>query len=339
MSVLLSAILYPACDKKMEFLTTEFFGTQIWLWVSFLVLVLGLIVFDLGIVNTKSKIMTMKRSLVLSAFYIGLGLLFSLFVAYQFGKDAALNYVTGFVVEKSLAIDNVFVIAMIFGYFAIPQQLQHRVLLYGIIGVLVLRAIMIALGAVIVEQFEWVLYLFAAFLVITGIKMLFHGNEEQKLEDNKIIKWSQKIIKVSPNLDGDKFFTTINEGGKLKKIATPLFLALIIVEISDLIFAIDSIPAIFAITKDPYIVFTSNIFAILGLRALYFALSSMVEKFKYLKVSLAVLLIFIGSKVFVADLFGLEKVPPIISLSITGLILGAGIIVSIIKNSKEEVKI
>lgn len=339
MSVLLSAILYPACDKKMEFLTTEFFGTQIWLWVSFLVLVLGLIVFDLGIVNTKSKIMTMKRSLVLSAFYIGLGLLFSLFVAYQFGKDAALNYVTGFVVEKSLAIDNVFVIAMIFGYFAIPQQLQHRVLLYGIIGVLVLRAIMIALGAVIVEQFEWVLYLFAAFLVITGIKMLFHGNEEQKLEDNKIIKWSQKIIKVSPNLDGDKFFTTINEGGKLKKIATPLFLALIIVEISDLIFAIDSIPAIFAITKDPYIVFTSNIFAILGLRALYFALSSMVEKFKYLKVSLAVLLIFIGSKVFVADLFGLEKFPPIISLSITGLILGAGIIVSIIKNSKEEVKI
>ena len=264
----------------MEFLTTEFFGTQIWLWVSFLVLVLGLIVFDLGIVNTKSKTMTMKRSLILSAFYIGLGLLFSLFVAQQFGKDAALNYVTGFVVEKSLAIDNVFVIAMIFGYFAIPQQLQHRVLLYGIIGVLVLRAIMIALGAVIVEQFEWVLYLFAAFLVITGVKMLFHGGEEQKLEDNKIVKWSQKIIKVSPNLDGDKFFTTINEGGKLKKIATPLFLALIIVEISDLIFAIDSIPAIFAITKDPYIVFTSNIFAILGLRALYFALSAMVEKFK-----------------------------------------------------------
>lgn len=281
----------------------------------------------------------MKRSLILSAFYIGLGLLFSLLVGHQFGKDAALNYVTGFVVEKSLAIDNVFVIAMIFGYFAIPQQLQHRVLLYGIIGVLVLRAIMIALGAVIVEQFEWVLYLFAAFLVITGIKMLFHGNEEQKLEDNKIIKWSQKIIKVSPNLDGDRFFTTINEGGKLKKIATPLFLALIIVEISDLIFAIDSIPAIFAITKDPYIVFTSNIFAILGLRALYFALSSMVEKFKYLKVSLAVLLIFIGSKVFVADLFGLEKFPPIVSLSITGLILGAGIIVSIIKNSKEEVKV
>ncbi len=323
----------------MEFLTTEFFGTQIWLWVSFLVLVLGLIVFDLGIVNTKSKTMTMKRSLILSAFYIGLGLLFSLFVAQQFGKDAALNYVTGFVVEKSLAIDNVFVIAMIFGYFAIPQQLQHRVLLYGIIGVLVLRAIMIALGAVIVEQFEWVLYLFAAFLVITGIKMLFHGGEEQKLEDNKIVKWSQKIIKVSPNLDGDKFFTTINEGGKLKKIATPLFLALIIVEISDLIFAIDSIPAIFAITKDPYIVFTSNIFAILGLRALYFALSAMVEKFKYLKISLAVLLIFIGSKVFVADLIGLEKFPPIISLSITALILGAGIIASIIKNSKEEVKV
>lgn len=323
----------------MEFLTTEFFGTQIWLWVSFLVLVLGLIVFDLGIVNTKSKTMTMKRSLILSAFYIGLGLLFSLFVAQQFGKDAALNYVTGFVVEKSLAIDNVFVIAMIFGYFAIPQQLQHRVLLYGIIGVLVLRAIMIALGAVIVEQFEWVLYLFAAFLVITGVKMLFHGGEEQKLEDNKIVKWSQKIIKVSPNLDGDKFFTTINEGGKLKKIATPLFLALIIVEISDLIFAIDSIPAIFAITKDPYIVFTSNIFAILGLRALYFALSAMVEKFKYLKISLAVLLIFIGSKVFVADLIGLEKFPPIISLSITALILGAGIIASIIKNSKEEVKV
>ncbi|MBN8649033.1 MAG: TerC family protein [Caulobacterales bacterium] len=321
----------------MEFLTKEFFGTEIWLWLSFVMIVLGLIVFDLGIINTKEKTMTMKRSFILSGFYIGLGLLFAIFVGQQFGKDAALNYVTGFVVEKSLAIDNVFVIAMIFSYFAIPQQLQHRVLLYGIIGVLVLRAIMIALGAVIVEQFEWVLYLFAAFLVITGVKMLFQGDGGHKLEDNKIVKWSQKIINVSPNLDGDKFFTTSkDENGKIRKIATPLFLALIIVEISDLIFAIDSIPAIFAITKDPYIVFTSNIFAILGLRALYFALASMVEKFKYLKISLAVLLIFIGSKVFVADLIGLEKFPPVISLSITGLILGLGILASIIKNQKEE---
>lgn len=316
----------------MENLFIEFLGTPIWMWLSFISGVLVLLALDLGVLNKKAEAISVSKSLKLSAFYISIGLGFGFFVWQQLGLENAILYVTGFVVEKSLAIDNVFVIAMIFAYFSIPTNYQHRVLFWGILGVIVLRAIMIGFGSAIVDNYSWVLYIFAAFLVFTGIKMLQAGDSGHSLEENKALRFVKDKLNFSDKLDGNKFFTkTIGENGKLKTIATPLFAALVLVEIADLIFAIDSIPAIFAITTDPFIVFTSNIFAILGLRALYFALAAMIERFKYLKVSLAILLIFIGSKIFIADLLGLSKFPPMASLGITFAILSGGIFYSLYK--------
>jgi len=316
--------------NTMENLLGNFLGTPVWMWASFLLGVFVLLALDLGILNKKSEQMSVAKSLKLSAFYIALGLGFGIFVWQQLGSESAFLYVTGFVVEKSLAIDNVFVIAMIFAAFNIPTQYQHRVLFWGILGVILLRAIMIGFGAAIVENYSWVLYVFAAFLVFTGVKMLQAGDAGHNLEDNKLLSFVRERLKFSDKLDGAKFFTKVkSEDGKLKSVATPLFAALILVELADLIFAIDSIPAIFAITTDPFIVFTSNIFAILGLRALYFALAAMIERFKYLKVALAVLLIFIGSKIFIADWIGLTKFPPLVSLTITFTILASGVFYSL----------
>ena len=242
------------------------------------------------------------------------------------GAAPALQYVTGFVVEKSLAMDNVFVIAMIFSYFAIPRQYQHRVLFWGVLGVIVLRAIMIGVGATLVERFGWVLYIFAAFLIATGVKMWLSADEEYDLKDSAALRLVRRVLPVSDALHGDRFFVrAADAAGKAKWLATPLFLSLVMVEIVDVVFAVDSVPAIFAITTDPFIVYTSNIFAILGLRALYFALAAMVHRFHYLKYALAVLLVFIGAKIFVADAFGLAKIPPAVSLSVTFAILAAGV--------------
>ncbi len=318
----------------MNFTEIIIMGTPLWMWLGFLAIVLFLLVLDLGVLNKTQKEITIANSFKMSAFYIIIGLGFGLLVWHYLGIESAVLYVTGFVVEKTLAIDNVFVIAMIFTYFCVPKHLQYRVLFYGILGVIILRGIMIGFGAAIVEKYHWVLYIFAAFLVFTGIKMLLPNGHDNDIANNKILKWVQKIIPVSKDFDGQKFFTKIEKDGKLITIATPLFLALVMVEIADLIFAIDSIPAIFAITTDPFIVFTSNIFAILGLRALYFALAAMVDRFKYLKYSLAILLIFIGSKIFIADLIGLEKFPPMLSLSVTFAILGVGIIYSLFKTKQ-----
>ena len=224
-------------------------------------------------------------------------------------------------------MDNVFVIAMIFTYFAIPRQYQHRVLFWGILGVIVLRAIMIGVGSTLVEQFSWVLYIFAAFLILTGIKMWMTADKEYDVGSSAALRFIKKRMRVTEELHGERFFVKQDDPatGKAVRYATPLFLALVMIEIVDVVFAVDSVPAIFAITTDPFIVFTSNIFAILGLRALYFALAAMVHRFHYLKYALAVLLIFIGSKIFVADAFGLAKIPPVASLSITFAILAAGV--------------
>jgi tellurite resistance protein TerC len=226
-----------------------------------------------------------------------------------------------------LAMDNVFVIAMIFTTFAIPRLYQHRVLFWGVLGVIVLRAIMIGLGATLVEQFSWVLYVFAGFLIITGIQMWRSADKVYDVEANPALKFIRKRFRVTEQLRGDKFWVREADpaSGKTAWAMTPLFLALIMVEIVDLVFAVDSVPAIFAITTDPFIVYTSNIFAILGLRALYFALAAMVDRFHYLKYALAVLLVFIGSKIFVADALGLAKIPPPVSLGVTFAILAAGI--------------
>ena len=311
----------------MDILFQEFLGKPAWMWAGFIVLVLALLAFDLGVLHRKTREIRVGESLLMSLVYIALGLAFGGFVWMQLGQTAGIEYLTGFIVEKSLAIDNVFVIALIFGFFAIPPALQHRVLFWGILGVIVLRAIMIGLGATLVSEFSWVLYLFAAFLVLTGVKMLWLGDKEMDLSKNPVLKLVRRVMPVSDQLHGTRFFAKLpnGPGGALVWTATPMFLALVLIEIADLIFAVDSVPAIFAITTDPYIVYTSNIFAILGLRALYFALAAVLHRFAYLKQALAVLLIFIGSKVFLADLLGWEKFPPALSLGITFAILAAGI--------------
>ncbi|NTJ42567.1 TerC family protein [Agrobacterium larrymoorei] len=323
----------------MDFLFTDFLGTATWMWAVFIFLVLGLLALDLGVLHKNSKEIGIRESLLMSGFYIAIGLAFGGWIWYQSGQQSAMEYVTGFVVEKSLAMDNIFIIAMIFSYFAIPREYQHRVLLWGILGVIILRGIMIAAGAAIVENFEWVLYLFAAFLVFTGVKMLFSSDhDEQDIGKNPILKFLRTRLPVTDRLYEERFFVKKHDEktGKLKTFVTPLFLALIMVEIADLIFAVDSIPAIFAITTDPFIVYTSNIFAILGLRALYFALAALMHRFAYLKYALAAVLVFVGSKIFLADMLGIAKIPPSISLGITVAILVTGVVGSLFATRNEK---
>lgn len=244
---------------------------------------------------------------------------------------------TAFVVEKTLALDNVFVIALIFSYFAIPRQYQHRVLFWGILGVIVLRGLMIGLGATLVAEYSWVLFIFAAVLIFTGIKMLVTDDKEMDLNANPVLKFMRKRFRVTETLHGNNFFVNQAEAktGTIQRYMTPLFLALILIEIADLVFAVDSVPAVFAITSDPNIVYTSNIFAILGLRALYFALAAVLHRFHYLKYALAILLVFIGSKVFVAEAMGWEKFPASWSLGITFATLTMGVVYSLWK-SKDQ---
>ncbi len=321
----------------MEFVDLLWLGKPIWMWLTFLGIVLALLVLDLGVLNKGDEVIGVSKSLKLSAFYITLGLAFGGWVWYFLGELAAVNYVTGFVVEKSLAMDNVFVIAMIFAALGIPQKYQHRVLFWGILGVIVLRAIMIGLGTALVENFSWVLYVFAAFLIWTGIQMWRSADDVYDVDNSPVLKWSKKMFRITDGLRGHNFFVKEADPktGKLVTFVTPLFIALIMVEIADVIFAVDSVPAIFAITTDPFIVYTSNIFAILGLRALYFALAAMVHRFAYLKYALSVLLVFIGSKIFIADAFGLMKFPASASLGITFAILAAGVGYSLYKTKND----
>ncbi len=320
----------------MEFLFAEWLSKPLWMWLSFFSLVSVMLAFDLGVLHRDNHEIKVKESLKLSAGYIAMGLLFGVWVWWELGQQSGLEYLTGFVVEKSLAMDNVFVIAMIFTVLGIPAKYQHRVLFWGILGVIVLRGIMIGLGAALVSEFEWVLYLFAGFLIITGIKMWIYAETEGDLNNNPLLKWLRKHTRITKDLHGQNFYVKQADPktGQMVWFMTPLMVALIMVEIADVIFAVDSVPAIFAITTDPFIVYTSNIMAILGLRALYFALAAMVHRFKYLKYALAVLLVFIGSKIFVAPLLGLEKFPPTLGLSITFLILAAGVGYSLWKTRK-----
>lgn len=322
----------------MQYLELSLLGTPAWMWAVFIFLVLGLLALDLGVLNKGNQEIGVKQSLLLSLFYMTVGAGFGGWIWVQSGQQPALEYLTGFVVEKSLAMDNIFIIAMIFSYFAIPRQYQHRVLLWGILGVIVLRGIMIAGGAALVENFHWVLYIFAAFLVVTGIRMLFSsGHGERDIGDNVVLTLLRRSLPVTDKLHGERFIVREADPrtGKLKTFITPLLLALIMVELADLVFAVDSIPAIFAITTDPFIVYTSNIFAILGLRALYFALAALIHRFAYLKYALAAVLVFVGSKIFVADMLGIAKIPPVLSLGVTLAILATGIIGSMWATRKE----
>ena len=323
-----------------EFLQSPFLGQATWLWLIFIGVVVALLAFDLGVLHRDDHEIGIRESLWLSGGYISVATLFGGWLWWQLGTQSGIDYFTGFIVEKSLSMDNVFVIAMIFSFFAIPRQYQHRVLFWGILGAIVLRAVMIGLGAALVTQFSWVLYIFGAFLVITGIKMLSMSEDNAPdLANNALVRWLQRHLRVTPTLHGNTFFVRAphpTEGDKKGAVlwATPLFLALCMVEMADLIFAVDSVPAIFAITTDPFIVYTSNIFAILGLRALYFALAAMVHRFVYLKYALAMVLVFIGGKIFLVNLIG--KIPSWVSLGVTVGLIAGGVLVSLWKTRGQD---
>ncbi len=339
----------------MELMQALWLGMPIWIWLAFIGVVLVLLVFDLGVMHRDSKEIGVRESLNMSALYIGLGLAWAVAVYWIYLSDAGASsidpelagaassaerawtavqlYVTGYLVEKTLALDNVFIISMIFTYFAVPREYQHRVLFWGILGVIVLRAIMIGLGAALVMQFSWIMYIFAVFLIATGIKMIVMMDQKPDISSNPVLRLMRKHLRVTETLHGERFWVRSpdTKTGQLVTWATPLLLCLVLVEIADLVFAIDSVPAIFAITPDAFIVYTSNIFAILGLRALYFALAAMVHRFHYLKYALSVVLIVIGAKIFVGDWLFDGKVPAMLSLGVTTGILAAGILYSLWK--------
>jgi tellurite resistance protein TerC len=321
------------------FLETPLLGKATWLWLVFIGIVVTLLAFDLGVLHKDDKEIGVQESLMLSTGYIGVALLFGGWVWWYLGAQSGMEYYTGFLIEKSLSMDNVFVIALIFTYFSIPRQYQHRILFWGIIGVIVLRAIMIGLGATLVSQFSWVLYIFGAFLVFTGIKMWIIANHVPDIANNPLLKLMRKHMRVTETIEGNAFFVKRPDPqtGQPVRWATPLFLALCLVEFVDLVFAVDSVPAIFAITTDPFIVYTSNIFAILGLRALYFALAAMIHRFTYLKYALALVLVFIGTKIFLVGIIG--KIPPVISLSVTVGLIAGGVIVSMWKTRDQSARI
>ncbi len=319
-------------------LNADLFGTPLYFWLAFIAIVIGLLVFDLGVLHKEDKEISARESFILYAGYVSIALAFGAWVWWSRGSQAGLEFYTGYVIEQSLAMDNIFVIATIFGYFAVPRAYQHRVLFWGIIGAIVMRAIMIGFGAALVTQFSWILYIFGAFLVFTGIKMFTATDEPADFDNNRVLIWLRGHFNITRELHGHDFTVKLPDPktGKIVTWLTPLAVALILVEFVDLIFAVDSVPAIFAVTLDPFIVYTSNIFAILGLRSLYFALAAAMHRFKYLKVSLAVILTLVGIKIFLVPM-GL-KVDTLISLVATLGILAAGVVYSLWKTRGEVAK-
>ena len=316
----------------MDFLLGAWMGAPVWMWLVFLSVVALLLAFDLGVLNRRDHVIGVAESLKLSAFYLSAGLLFGLWVWHGFGSEKALQFYTGFLIEKSLSLDNIFVISLIFATLAIPPLYQHRVLFWGILGVIVTRGIMIGAGSALVASYAWVLYVFGAILVVTGVKMLLVSENPGAVRDSALLAWLRRHLRVSDGLHGHDFVARLphpSRPGRKLWYATPLLLALLMVEFTDVIFAVDSVPAIFAITSDPFIVYTSNIFAVLGLRALYFALADVVQRFRYLKYSLAAVLVFIGSKIFLGDFVFDGKVPAGLSLAVTATLIAGGIAYSL----------
>jgi tellurite resistance protein TerC len=325
------------------------FGKPAWMWLAFLAGVLFLLWLDLGVLHRKSRVVSVGESSFMWFMFAAAATLFGAWVWFDQGPSAGAQFFTGYVLETSLAFDNIFVISTIFAYFAVPREFQHRVLFWGIIGAIVFRAIFIGAGAAIVARYVWVLYVFAVFLVITGYKMATAKEQGPNIGRNPMLLLARRVLPVSDRIDSDRFFVKLPHGrkGRLKTFATPLFLALLVVEFVDIIFAIDSVPAIFAVTQDPFIVFTSNIFAILGLRSMYFMLAAAVERFKYLKTGLSVILILVGLKIFwnfgIKDLgldesAGLEKIDPVVALVATLSIVAVSILYSLLRTAFEPKK-
>lgn len=311
-----------------------------WIWAIFFAVVASLWALDQGVLHKKNKEVTFKESIFFTLFYMFCSLLFAGFVWYELGSPSAKLYLTGYLVEFTLSLDNIFAISLIMNYFAIPRIYQHRVLFWGILGAVIFRGIMIALGAVLIAKFHWVLYLFSAFLIYTGIKMIAVSEEdEMNVEENKLLNFLKKRVRITEDHHENKFLVKLPDStGKLITYATPAGIAVLLIEIADVIFAVDSVPAIFAITSDAFIVYTSNIFAILGLRNLYFALDALLHRFKYLKYSLAIVLMFIGGKIFAVEIFNMDHFPEWISLTTTVTLLAGGMIYSLIKTKDEVVE-
>jgi tellurite resistance protein TerC len=309
----------------------------IWLWVGFNLFVLAMLALDLGVFHRHTHTVSVKEATLWSVVWITLSLIFNaglyffwdvIYPASEYSNtEAALAFLTGYLIEKSLSVDNIFVFVLIFTYFAVPALYQHRVLFWGIIGALIMRGILIAVGAALLAEFHWIIYIFGGFLIFTGIRMAFHRDEEIHPEDNPLVKLFRRIMPVSTRYASDKFF--IRQAGIL--MATPLFLVLLIVESTDLVFALDSIPAIFAVTEDPFIIYTSNVFAILGLRSLYFVLAGVIDKFHYLKLGLSVVLTFVGVKMVIAEFF---KIPTGISLGVIAGILTIAVVASLLRTQR-----
>lgn len=317
----------------------------LWLWIGFLIFVLAMLALDLGVFHRKLHVISIKEAMLWTSFWIILSLAFNVLIYFMYehhwlgigtaightlsGKDAALQFLTGYFIEKSLSLDNIFVIALIFSYFKVPAIYQHRVLFWGILGALIMRGLMIGGGIALITKFDWMIYVFGVFLVFTALKMLFSQEENIEPDRNIFVRLVRKIYPVSKDFDGQNFFTVIDG----KHAVTPMFIALVVVESSDLLFAVDSIPAIFAVTLDPFIVFTSNVFAILGLRSLYFALSAMLEKFRFIKISLAFILAYVGLKMLISAWL---HIAAWISLIVIFCLLFAGILASVlIKPAKD----
>ena len=316
--------------------TSLFLGTPLYFWYAFAAVVVALLVFDLGVLHKKTGEIPAKESFKLYAFYVAIAAAFGGWVWWAKGAQSGLEFFTGYLIEQSLAMDNVFVIATIFTFLSIPRMYQHRVLFWGILGVIVFRAILIGVGAALVTSFSWILYLFGAFLVFTGINMFRKQDHAPDMENNFALKWLRKRFPITDELHGEKF--TVKKvdpvTGKLKTYLTPLLVALILIEIIDLVFAVDSVPAVFAVTQDPFIVYTSNIFAILGLRSLYFALAAAIHRFKYLQTSLAIILTLVGMKIFLVPLG--VKIDTALSLFVTVAILAGGILYSLWKTRNDD---
>lgn len=297
---------------------------SVWLWTGFNLFVLFMLALDLGVFHRKAHVVSFRESMTWTGIWIALALAFNGWVWHEQGAAKGVEFFTGYVIEKSLSIDNVFVFALLFTYFRVPPLYQHKVLFWGILGALVMRAGMIAAGAALITRFSWIIYVFGAFLIFTGIKMIVKRDEEIHPERNPVVRWFKKLMPVTSDFRGDRFF--VRENGI--RMATPLFVVLMLVEMSDVIFAVDSIPAIFAVTTDPFIVYTSNVFAILGLRSLYFALAGLMGKFHHLKIGLGAVLAFVGVKMILAHTEW--KMDTLYSLAVILLILTASVVSSLL---------
>ncbi|MBD3298440.1 MAG: TerC/Alx family metal homeostasis membrane protein [candidate division Zixibacteria bacterium] len=303
----------------------------IWLFVGFNVFVLAMLAIDLGVFHRKARVVSLRESLIWTAVWIVMALLFNAGVWYFAGSQKALEFLTGYVIEKSLSVDNVFVFALLFSYFSVPREFQHKVLFWGILGALVMRAIMIVLGAALIATFTWIIYVFGGFLILTGIKMILKQDENVDPSRNPVVRLFRRLMPITKDFRGNRFF--VRENGI--RFATPLFVVLLAVEFTDLIFAVDSIPAIFAVTTDPFVVYTSNVFAILGLRALYFALAGVLGIFHYLKIGLGVVLTFVGVKMMLSHTAW--KIDTLVSLIVVVVILAISVILSLLRPPPDSV--